>query len=122
MVEGALTFPLMALVTLAFVNLALAGYASVTANNAVNYGARMGSVDQVNPADAALTAAQRVVQTGVGTYAVQVEQADGFSGGRVAVRVRWEVPNFFAGLMPLFGAQAGPLQGEAYSVFRKEGW
>lgn len=122
MVEGALTFPLMALVTLAFVNLALAGYAAVTASNAVTYGARMGSVDQVNPAGTALAAAQQMVQAGIGTYAVQVEQADGFSGGRVAVRVRWQVPNFFAGLMPLFGAQAGPLEGEAYSVFRKEGW
>ena len=38
MVEGALTFPLMALVTLALVNLALAGFASTTANHAAGYG------------------------------------------------------------------------------------
>ena len=42
MVESALTMPLLILVTLAFVNLALAGFASVTANNAVNYATRLG--------------------------------------------------------------------------------
>ena len=40
MVEGALTFPLMALVTLALVNLALAGFSATTANHAAGYGAR----------------------------------------------------------------------------------
>lgn len=40
MVEGALTFPLMALVTLALVNLALAGFSTTTANHAAGYGAR----------------------------------------------------------------------------------
>jgi len=54
MVEGALTFPLMALVTLALVNLALAGFASTTANHAAGYGARAGSVAQVDPAARAL--------------------------------------------------------------------
>jgi len=57
MVEGALTFPLMALVTLALVNLALAGFASTTANHAAGYGARAGSVAQTDPAGRALEAA-----------------------------------------------------------------
>lgn len=122
MVESALTLPLLLLVTLALVNLALAGYASVTANNAVNLAARLGSVEQANPAATAYAAAQEALQAGVGRYQVQVTQADSWAGGRVAVRVTWEVPNFFAGLLPLFGAQAGPLRGEAVSVFRKEGW
>jgi len=122
MVESALTLPLLVLVTLALVNFALAGYASVTANNAVNYASRMGSVTQVNPAGAAYSAAHQTLRAGVGDYTVTVEQADPQSGGRVVVRVHWSVPNFFAGLMPLFGAQAAPLQGEALGVFRKEGW
>ena len=122
MVESALTFPLMALVTLALVNLALAGFASVSANNAVNYAARMASVDQQAPAATAYAAAQSALQGSIGSYTVQVTQADSFAGGRVAIRVRWQVPNFFASLMPLFGASAGPLQGEATSLFRKEGW
>ena len=49
MVEGALTFPLMALVTLALVNLALAGFSATTANHAAGYGARAGSVAQADP-------------------------------------------------------------------------
>lgn len=122
MVESALTLPLLVLVTLALVNFALAGYASVTANNAVNYASRMGSVEQVNPAGTAYAAANQALRAGVGDYTVTVEQANPQSGGRVSVRVNWSVPNFFAGMMPLFGAQASPLQGEAVGVFRKEGW
>ena len=122
MVESALTMPLLILVTLAFVNLALAGFASVTANNAVNYATRLGSVDQRAPGATAYAAAEEALAGGIGDYTIQVTQADGFAGGRVSVTVRWSVPNFFAGLMPLFGAQAGALEGEAVSVFRKEGW
>ena len=62
MVEGALTFPLMALVTLALVNLALAGFSATTANHAAGYGARAGSVAQVDPAGRALEAAQQALQ------------------------------------------------------------
>lgn len=122
MVEGAMTFPLMALVALALVNLALAGFASVSANNAVNYAARLASVDQESPGATAYAAAHSALQASIGSYTVQVTQADSFAGGRVSVTVRWSVPNFFGGLMPLFGRSASPLQGEAISVFRKEGW
>ena len=121
MVEGALTFPLMALVTLALVNLALAGFASTTANYAAGYGARAGSVAQTDPAGQALTAAQHALTSGVGTYNVRVA-ADTFPGGVVQVEVDWSVPNFYGSLMPLFGASSGPLDGTAVSAFRKEGW
>jgi len=40
----------------------------------------------------------------------------------MAVRVRWQVPNFFGSLMPLFGQPAGELKGETVSIFHKEGW
>ena len=122
MVESALTMPILILVTLALVNLALAGFASVTANNAANLAARLGSVDQVAPGATAYAAAERALAGTVGDYTIQIVQADGFSGGRVSVSVRWSVPNFFAGLMPLFGAEAGALEGEAVGIFRKEGW
>jgi Flp pilus assembly protein TadG len=121
MVEGALTMPLMALVTLALVNLAIAGYASVTANNAVNYAARVASVSQRNVTGEALDAANRALQAGIGDYVVLIE-ADSHPGGTVQVRVQWEVPNFFGSLLPFFGAPNEPLNGEAISVFRKEGW
>ena len=112
MVEGAITFPLMALVTLALVNLALAGFASTTANHAAGYGARAGSVAQVDPAGRALEAAQQALRSGVGDYAVRVT-ADTYPGGVVRVEVDWSVPNLYGSLMPLFGARSGPLQGTA---------
>ena len=59
MVEGALTLPVMILITLALVNLALAGFASVTASMAADYAARVGSVAQVDPAGRTMEAAQR---------------------------------------------------------------
>ncbi len=121
MVEGALTFPLMALVTLALVNLALAGFSATTANHAAGYGARAGSVAQVDPAGRALEAAQQALQSGIGDYAVRVA-ADTYPGGVVRVEVDWAVPNFYGSLMPLFGASSGPLKGTAVSAFRKEGW
>lgn len=121
MVEGALTLPLMALVTLALVNLALAGYASVTANNAVNYAARIAAVSQHNVTGEALNAANHALQAGIGEYTVDI-QADSHPGGLVQVSVQWEVPNFFGSLMPFFGAPNEPINGEAVSVFRKEGW
>lgn len=121
MVEGALTLPLVALVTLALVNLAMAGYASVTANNAVNYAARVASVSQNNVTGEAMNAANRALSAGIGEYAVSI-QADNYPGGLVQVAVAWEVPNLFGSLMPLFGADNEPLNGEARSAFRKEGW
>jgi Flp pilus assembly protein TadG len=121
MVEGALTMPLMALVALALVNLALAGYCSVTANNAANYAARVASVSQTDPVGRGLAAAQHALASGVGTYQVQVS-ADTTPGGQVTVRVGWEFPNVYGGLMPLFGGANQPLRGEAVSAFRKEGW
>ena len=93
----------MALVTLALVNLAMAGYAAVTANNAVNYAARIASVSQQNASGEAMAAANRALQAGIGTYDVTI-QADSHPGGMVLVLVKWEVPNLFGSLMPLFGA------------------
>ena len=81
MVEGALTFPLMALVALALVNLALAGFSATTANHAAGYGARAGSVAQADPAGRALEASQQALRSGIGDYAVRVA-ADTYPGRR----------------------------------------
>jgi hypothetical protein len=86
MVEGALTMPLMALVALALVNLALAGFSATTANHAAGYGARAGSVAQADPAGRAVEAAQQALASGVGTYNVRVA-ADTYPGGVVRVEV-----------------------------------
>ncbi len=121
LVEGALTFPLMLLLSLALVNLALAGFAATTANYAAGYGARAGSVAQVDPAARALEATQHALQSGIGEYAVAIT-ADTTPGGTVRVAVGWSVPNFYGSLLPLFGGANRPLQGTAISAFRKEGW
>ncbi len=121
MVEGALTLPVMILITLALVNLALAGFASVTASMAADYAARVGSVAQVDPAARTMEAAQRALAVGLGTYSVQVAAGSG-PGGMVQVQIGWSVPNFYGSLMPLFGQADRPLEGRALAAYRREGW
>lgn len=121
MVENALTLPLMLLVTLALVNLALAAFASNSATNAAHHAARVAAVAQTDAQGRGLRAAQAVLAQAPGSYQTTVE-ADFYSGGQVRVRVRWQVPNVFGGLMPFFGQPNRPLQGEAWAQQRKEGW
>ena len=121
MVEGALTLPVMALLALGLVNLALAGYASNTAQNAAHYAARVAAVSQDDPVGRGMAAAQQILVHGVGTYNVQI-QADTYPGGYVVVRVGWQVPNVYGGLLRYFGVSGGDLKGEAVVVQRKEGW
>jgi hypothetical protein len=121
--EAALVLPLLLLVSLALVNMAMLGFAAVNAGNAANYGARMGSVAQSNPAGVAIDSAYQMLSAApVGTYSVSVA-GGGLPGDVVAVRVRYTVPNYFGGLAALFGI---PFPGEfthtATSYFRQEGW
>ena len=122
MVEGVITLPLMALIALALVNLSLAGYASVTANNTANVAARVAAVAQSDPVGQGMAAAQHALQAGIGEYDV-VLLAPSSPGGQVTATVSWRVPNFFGGLLRLFGGSSGEvLSGRAVAVFRKEGW
>lgn len=121
MVESAITMPILILLSLAFVNLALAGYASATAQNAANYGARVGAMAFSNAAGRALDNARQAASGGIGSYDIAVSASD-TPGSTVYVTVGWQVPNFFAGLMPLFGQSAGDLKGSASASYRKEGW
>ena len=59
--ETAIAMPVILLVTIALMNLTMAGFASVNANNAANYGARIGSVYQQGMASAAYSAAEQSV-------------------------------------------------------------
>jgi Flp pilus assembly protein TadG len=122
LVEGALTFPLLVLVTLALLNFSLAGVASVSASNAANYAARTAAVSQSDPTGVAYWTALSAVQGSIGSYQIQILRADSYAGGQVTVEVGWSVPNFFSGLMPLFGQSAETLDGRAVATFRKEGW
>ena len=122
MAEAAVTLPVVLLSTLAMVNLAIAGFASVNAANAANYGARIGSVNQENPSRVAVAAAyQMIANAPVGDYEVS-SSGGGKPGVLLAVRVDWCVPNFFRGLLNFFGADVGDFSGTSVAYFRQEGW
>ncbi|MGA7194447.1 MAG: TadE/TadG family type IV pilus assembly protein [Anaerolineales bacterium] len=122
--ETAIAMPVILLVTIALMNLTMAGFASVNANNAANYGARIGSVYQQGMASAAYSAAEQSVSYAkVGGYTVGVS-GGGFPGAEINVTVGWDVPNLMGGLLSFVGGSSlgGDLTGSAVSTFRQEGW
>ncbi len=71
--ESVFVLPVLLLVTFGLINLAMVGYAGLSAANAANYGARMASVSQANQAGIAVGAASNMLQAApVGTYAISV--------------------------------------------------
>ena len=122
MAEAAVTLPIVMLATLALVNLTIAGFASVNAANAANYGARIGSVNQIDPSGVAVAAAYQMAnRVPVGDYVVTAS-GGGPPGAQLAVTVQWQVPNYFQGLLNLFGADIGDFSGVSVAYFRQEGW
>ncbi len=124
MAEAALTFPVVLLLTLALINFALVGFASVVASNAANYGARAGSVAQNGAAGAAATAANQALgDMMIGTYSVAAS-GGGAPGSQVVVQVSWTIPNWFGPILSFVGGGGMPSEftGTARSTFRKEGW
>jgi len=122
--ESAIVLPIILLVTIALMNLSMAGFASVNANNAANYGARVGSVHQQGPASAAYAAAQQSISyASVGDYTVSVS-GGGFPGSQINVQVGWSVPNIMGGLLDYLGGSdlGADIRGDATAVFRQEGW
>ena len=122
--ETAIAMPVVVLITIALLNLTMAGFASVNANNAANYGARVGSVYQQNQASAAYNAAmQSVSYAKIGAYTVSVS-GGGFPGAQISVQTNWSVPNLMGGLLSFFGGSSlgSDIKGSATSVFRQEGW
>ncbi len=124
MAEAAVTLPVVILVILALFTLSMAGMASTTAANAANYGARIGSTAQTNPGAQAVAAARDAVRHApIGVYHVDLLAPGGAPGSTMAVRVRWEIPNFFAGIIRFFGRSSpDTLSGLSISYFRQEGW
>ncbi len=120
--QSAIAFPIVVLLLFALFNLATAGFASVNASNAANYGARIGSVQQHGSAGAAYSAAmESISHAPIGDYAVTVS-GGGFPGATINVNVTWNVPNYMAPLISFFGGSSGPLGGSANATFRQEGW
>ncbi|MEP0805831.1 MAG: hypothetical protein HRF47_10090 [Chloroflexota bacterium] len=121
--ETAIAMPVIVLISIALMNLTMAGFASVNANNAANYAARVGSVTQQGAGGAAYSAAmQSVSNAPIGEYSVSVS-GGGFPGAQIAVQVDWSVPNYISGLLAFFGGGlGGDFRGTSTSVFRQEGW
>ena len=123
MAEAAITLPAIVLISFAMVNLSMAWYAAVSASNAANYGARVGSVAQSNPISQAVAAAQsRLDTTSIGTYTISAS-GGGYRGSQVNVSINWTVPNYITGLMTLMGGGTqSDFSGTVISTFRQEGW
>jgi hypothetical protein len=121
--EATLVLPLLLLISLGLVNLAILGFSAVNAGNAANYGARMGSVAQSDPAGVAGSSASRMLSAiPVGEYAISVS-GSGLPGDRIVVQVSYSVPNFFGGLAGFFGVSTpGVFSSTVTSTFRQEGW
>jgi Flp pilus assembly protein TadG len=121
--EAALVLPVLLLISLALINMAILGFAAVNAGNAANYGARMGSVAQTNPAGIAANSANKMLAAApVGNYAVAVTGSD-LPGDVMTVQIRYTVPNYFGGLAGFFGVSIpGSFTNTATSYFRQEGW
>jgi hypothetical protein len=123
MAEAALTLPVVVLISLAMVNLSLAWFVAISASNAANYGARIGSVVQSNPVGYSVAAAQsRLDVIHIGSYSV-TGSGGGFRGAQINVTVNWTVPNYMGSLLSFFGG-TDPVNfhGTALSTFRQEGW
>ena len=122
MAEAAVTLPIVMLAALALVNMTIAGFASVNAANAANYGARIGSVQRENPAGVAVSAANQMISNApIGEYKIS-SSGGGPPGSLLAVTVQWKVPNFFQGLLAFFGGSLGDFSGTSVAYFRQEGW
>ena len=121
--QTALVLPVIMLATMGLLDMTMAGFASVNANNAANYGARIGSVTQRGAAGAAYSGAlTSIAHADVGDYIVNVS-GGGHPGAQIAVTVEWEVPNHMASISTLWGGTADSrLGGTSVSTFRQEGW
>lgn len=121
--QTALVLPIIMLSAMGLLDLTMAGFASVNANNAANYGARIGSVTQRGAGSAAYSGAlTSISHAEVGDYIVNVS-GGGFPGAETTVQVDWEVPNHMASISTLWGGTAdSQLDGTSLATFRQEGW
>ncbi|WP_322793280.1 TadE/TadG family type IV pilus assembly protein [Bellilinea sp.] len=123
MAETAVSLPVVLVLTFALINFAIAGYASVAAANAANYGARVGSVTQGGAAAAAASAAHAALsRTMIGEYSVAAS-GGGRPGSMVVVTVNWTAPNYIGSMLGLLGGGGSvEFKGQAQATFRQEGW
>jgi Flp pilus assembly protein TadG len=124
MAEAAVTMPVVLLVLMFAINAALAAYTSVAAANAVNYGARIGSVTRVNAETWAKAAVEKSwSQSGAGgsfAYGIILSKQP---NGTCLVTGNWSYPTLLSGLCKLFGGSCpADFRGTVTAVWRKEGY
>lgn len=122
--QFAFVAPILMLVSLGLINLAVFGMAGVNANNAANYGARLGSVAQADPVGYAANAAnQKLNATTFGDYAVSASSVGSGRGSLIRIAVTYSVDNYFSGLTGIFGVDSDPqFEKTVVAYFRHEGW
>jgi hypothetical protein len=124
MAEAAIAMPIVVLVLLFAINASTAGYCAMSAANAANYGARIGSVSQKNPEQWARNAAWSSIRqsNAPGVFAVDAKVEE-FPGGVVIVSVSWAYPSIMEGLCSLFSNDCPDrFYGTVTSSWKKEGW
>ena len=125
MAEAAITMPVVLLVLLFGINMTLVSHTAMIAANAANYGARVGAVSRKDAKMWAEAAARSALPQSnfAGQFGAPVAQVDENPGGVVSVTVHWEYPSVLSGLCSFFGGYCTRMfQGDAVSVWKKEGW
>jgi Flp pilus assembly protein TadG len=122
--QFAIVAPVLILVSLGLLDAGMLGVAGMHANNAANYGARIGSVAQENPTGQAYAAATSKLEgVTVGDYTVHVSATGSGRGSLIRAQVTYSVENYFGGLSRMFGVETGDAFVKNTIVyFRQEGW
>jgi len=126
--QFAFVVPILVLTSLGLINLALFGLAGVNANNAANYGARMGSVAQENPmAYASNAASSKLSAASFGDYDITASVVGSGRGSLICLAVTYSVDNYFSGLARLFSTPGSSKTHDKFektvvAYFRHEGW
>ena len=96
------------------------------ASNAANYGARVGAVSRENRKDVGGSGCPDGMlrkSNFAGQFDAPFAQVDEQPGGVVTVTIHWEYPSVLSGLCSFFGGYCTRMfQGDAVSVWKKEGW
>jgi len=127
MAEAAITMPIVLLVLMYGINVSLVSHTALVAANAASYGARVGAVTKENSkfwAEAAARTALGANRTG-GEFDAPSAQVADVTGGVVVVTIHWKYPSIFYGLCDLVGGGENcprMFEGDAVSVWKKEGW
>ncbi|MGB7540332.1 MAG: TadE/TadG family type IV pilus assembly protein [Anaerolineales bacterium] len=127
MAEAAITMPVVLLVIMYGINVSLVSHTALVAANAASYGARVGAVSQKDArfwAEAAARTALGANRTG-GEFDAPSARVDENPGGVVTVTIHWRYPSIFYGLCDLVGGGDNcprMFEGDAVSVWKKEGW